>query len=114
MYAEAAARNQVPRLSALIAILTVTRWAGDAGSTSPGRCCISSASSMPTCSMCRQSQAPFSVAVQGLPRSTSTAPSRSSSCLTRCEIAEGVTFNAAAALSKLPVCAMRATARAAG
>ena len=69
---------------------------------------------MPTCSMCRQSHAPFSVAVQGMPRSISTAPRRSSSCLTRCEIAEGVTFNAFAAPSKLPVCTIIATARAAG
>lgn len=53
----------------------------------------------------------LSVATQGLPRTISTTPRRSSSCLIRWETAEGVTHSTCAAFSKLPVWATSATAR---
>jgi L-lysine exporter family protein LysE/ArgO len=48
--------------------------------------------------------------VHGWPRTTNTHPKRSSNCLTRCDIAEGVTLSVRAARSKLP--GLRAVRRA--
>lgn len=75
---------------------------------------LGSSRPMPTFSIWRQSHSPFSVAAHGVPLTMRTTPRRSSSCFTRCEMAEGVTFKAVAALSKLPVWTMVATARRAG
>lgn len=68
----------------------------------PGLVRRSSFSSSATCSTCRHSRRPASVPVQGVPRSTSTWPVRSSSCLMRCDTAEGVMCSLRAARSKLP------------
>jgi hypothetical protein len=106
-----AGTNQVARLSAL----TATRSVGVPmpASAIDGSAVLSSLSSSATCSVWRNSCRPVSVAVQGVPRTTSTWPMRCSSSLTRCDTAEGVRCSACAARSKLPsrTTAARASSR---
>ena len=96
-----ASMNQVDSESAFTASFSVGGVAWPSG-IRPGLVRRSSFSSSATCSTCRHSRRPASVPVQGVPRSTSTWPVRSSSCLMRCDTAEGVMCSLRAARSKLP------------
>ncbi|CFW30318.1 Uncharacterised protein [Bordetella pertussis] len=104
----AASTNQVSRLSWLTA--TGMLACGTSSSATPRRFSASCSRSA-ACSASCTSTWPSSVARAGTVRCTSRRPMRSSSALTRCETAEGVTDSAAAARSKLPSRTTAASAR---